>query len=408
MIQVQVETMAHGGSALARHEGKVVFIPYVLPGEEVLIELTEEKARYARGRLVEIKTPSADRVEPRCSHFGTCGGCHWQHIAYDRQVKLREEIIQSQLTRIAHLPDAPVEPTIRAENPWNYRNHVQLHLDATGQPGFIVAEQHDVVPITECFIMHPLLWDMFSSLDINFPDLDRVSLRAGISTGERLLILETAGHEAPGVEIDVPVSCVLLLGDGQPATYVGNNYITERLAGRSIRISATSFFQVHTSQAEQLLATVNRYADPQGNERVLDLYCGVGTFGVGLSDTVAEVIGIDSSEVAIEDARYNSEGITNLRFLQGSAEQLLPTIEEAIDLVILDPPRQGVSKQALSALVAQAPPRVVYVSCDPATLARDVGRMIQAGYELLAVQPVDMFPQTYHVETVVVLRLGSD
>ncbi len=407
MIRVQMEAMAHGGSALARHEGKVVFVPYVLPGEEVLVEVTEEKARYARGRPVEIETPSADRVEPRCSHFGTCGGCHWQHISYDRQVRLREEILQSQLAKIAHLPDAPVEPTVRAENPWHYRNHVQLHLDETGRSGFTAAERHVVVPIAECLIMHPLLWEMFSSLDIDFPDLERVSLRAGISTGEQLLILETAGHEAPGVEIDVPISCVLLLGDGQPVTYVGNSYVTEQLAGRSIRISATSFFQVHTDQAEQLLATVKRYVNPQGDEVVLDLYCGVGTFAIGLSDSVAEVIGIDSSEAAIGDASHNSKGITNLRFQQGSVEQLLPTIEEGIDLVILDPPRQGLSKQALSALVRRTPDKVVYVSCDPATLARDVGRMTQAGYELVAVQPVDMFPQTYHVEAVALLQLGS-
>ncbi len=405
MIRVQIEAMAHGGSALARHEGKVVFIPYVLPGEEVLVEVTEEKPKYSRGRPVEIETPSPDRVEPQCSHFGTCGGCHWQHIAYERQVRLRQEILQSQLTQIAHLPDAPVEPTVRAENAWHYRNHVQLHLDDAGRPGFMAAERHVVVPIAECLIMHPLLWEIFSSLDIDFPDLERVSLRAGVTTGEQLLILETAGHEAPGLEIDVPISCVLLLGDGQAVTYVGNSYVTEHLAGRPIRISAASFFQVHTDQAAQLLATVQRYANPQGNEVVLDLYCGVGTFAVGLSDRVAAVTGIDASEAAIEDARHNSKDLTNLRFQQGSVEQLLPTIEEKIDLVILDPPRQGLSKEALSALVDQAPRKVVYVSCDPATLARDVGRMTRAGYELISIQPVDMFPQTYHVEAVALLRL---
>jgi 23S rRNA (uracil1939-C5)-methyltransferase len=407
MIRVQIEAMAHGGSALARHEGKVVFIPYVLPGEEVLVEVTEDKARYARGRPVEIETPSADRVEPRCAHFGTCGGCHWQHISYDRQVRLREEILQSQLARIAHVPDAPVEPTARAEDPWHYRNHVQLHLDEAGQPGFMAAEQHVVVPIAECFTMHPLLWEIFSSLDIDFPDLKRISLRAGISTGEQLLILETAGHEVPGVEIDVPVSCVLILGNDQPVTYVGNSYLTEELGGRSIRVSVTSFFQVYTGQAEQLLTTVKRYADPQGDEVVLDLYCGVGTYALGLADSVAEVIGIDSNEAAIEDASYNSKDITNLRFQVGSVEQLLPSIEERIDLVVVDPPRQGLSKQALSAMLGRTPPKVVYVSCDPATLARDVGRMTQAGYELIAVQPVDMFPQTYHVEAVALLQLGS-
>lgn len=405
--QVRVSAMAHGGEALARHEGKVVFVPYVLPGEDVLIELTEERARYSRARPVEIIVPSPDRVEPRCKHFGTCGGCQWQHIAYERQATLREEILQSQLTRIAHLPDMSVEPTLVASDPWNYRNHVQLHLDDDGRLGFIAAEGRGVVPIAECHIMHPLLWDAFSALEIDFPDLERLSLRAGIATGERMLILETAGHTAPGVEVDLPISCVLLLGDGTPVTYVGNSYVTETLAGRPLRISAASFFQVHTSQTEQLLAAVEKYANPQEDDVLLDLYCGVGTFGLYLSDRVTQVIGIDSSEPAIEDARFNAEGMANLRYLQGSAEEVLPSIEEAIDLVILDPPRQGVSKEALAALSSLAPSRVVYVSCDPATLARDTGRMIQAGYELLGVQPVDMFPQTYHIEAVALLRPSS-
>ena len=402
-----MSTMAHGGEGLARHNGKVVFVPYVLPGEEVLVELTEERAKYSRARPVEITAPSPDRVDPRCQHFGTCGGCHWQHIAYERQTTLREEVLQSQLQRIAHLPDMPLEPTLVASDPWNYRNHVQLHLDQDGRPGYIASEGRGVAPIEECHIMHPLLWDAFSALEIDFPDLERLSLRAGIATGERLLILETAGHEPPGVEIDLPVSCVLLLGDGTPVTYVGNNYITETVAGRSLRISTASFFQVNTPQTEQLLTVVEECANPLGHEVLLDLYCGVGTFGLHLSDRVAEVIGIDSSGHAIEDATFNAEGIDNLRFLQGSVAEMLPSIEEAVDLAILDPPRQGVSKHALAALISLEPARVVYVSCDPATLARDSGRMTQAGYELTKVQIVDMFPQTYHIEAVALLRRSS-
>jgi 23S rRNA (uracil1939-C5)-methyltransferase len=403
-VKVQVSAMAHGGSALARHEGKVIFVPYVLPGEDVLVEVTEEKARYSRGRPVEIITPSADRIEPRCPHFGTCGGCQWQHIAYERQLSIREEVLRSQLKRIAHLSDAPVEPTLATEGAWHYRNHVQLHLDEEGRLGFMAAEEHAVVPLDECHIMHPLLWDVFSALDVDFPELERVSLRAGISTGERLLVLELAGKEPPVVEVDLPISCVLLLKDGTPVTYVGNNYVTESIGGRALRISAGSFFQVHTSQAEELLAIVKRYADPQEDDIVLDLYCGVGTFALNLSDNVAQIVGIDSSESAIDDARYNSQDITNVRFEQGSAEDLLPSIEQPIDLVILDPPRQGLSKEALTALMALGPPKVVYVSCDPATLARDVAQMLQVGYELLEVQPVDMFPQTYHVEAVALLE----
>jgi 23S rRNA (uracil1939-C5)-methyltransferase len=403
-VQVQVSAMAHGGSALARHEGKVIFIPYVLPGEDVLVEVTEEKARYSRGRPVEIITPSADRIEPRCPHFGTCGGCQWQHITYERQLSLREEVLRSQFKRIAHLAEAPVEPTLATESRWHYRNRVQLHVNEDGQLGFMAAEEHAVVPLDECHIMHPLLWDVFSALDVDFPDLERVSLRAGVSTGERLLVLELTGKEPPVVEVDLPISCVLLLKDGTPVTYVGDSYVTESIGGRSLRISAGSFFQVHTSQANQLLATVKHYANPHGDEVVLDLYCGVGTFALYLSDHVAQVIGIDSSEAAIEDARFNSQDTTNVRFEQGSAEELLPSMEQPIDLVVLDPPRQGLSKEALIALMALSPPKVVYVSCDPATLARDTAKMLQAGYELLEVQPVDMFPQTYHVEAVALLQ----
>jgi 23S rRNA (uracil1939-C5)-methyltransferase len=404
-IRVKATGMAHGGEAVARYGGKVVFVPYVLPGEEVLVELTEDKANYSRGRAVEILAPSPDRVEPRCPHFGTCGGCQWQHIAYERQLTLREEITRSQLTRIAHLTDPPVRPILAAENPWSYRNHVQLHLHEDGRLGFLEAARHIVVPIGECHIMHPLLWDLLSSLEIDFPDLERVSLRAGSSTGERLLILETAGGVAPGVEVDLPVSCVLLLPDGTPVTYVGESHITETVSGRSLRISATSFFRVNTSQVEQLLAAVIRCANLQGGEVVLDLYCGVGTFGLSLSDGGAKVIGIDTSESAIEDARHNSRGATNVDFRQGTVEELLPSLEEPTDLAVLDPPRQGLSKSALAALVAHAPPMVIYVSCDPATLARDIDRMVQSGYELVEVQPVDTFPQTFHVEAVAFLRL---
>jgi len=399
--------MAHGGDALARHEGKVIFIPYVLPGEEVVVELTEERASYSRARLVEVLTPSPDRVEPRCLHYGTCGGCQWQHIAYERQSALREEVLRSQLKRIAHLPSVLVRPTLAAPDPWCYRNHVQLHLEKQGKLGFMGTDGRSVIPITECHIMHALLWDTFVGLEIDFPELERVSLRAGIATGEQLVVLESVGAQAPAIEVDVPISCVLLLGDDTPVTYVGNSYVTERIGSRSLRVSATSFFQANTSQTERLVRTVEEYLDPQGRECLLDLYCGVGTLGLALAGRVSEVIGIDSNEAAIADAKFNAEGMTNVTFLEGSAEQVLPSIEQPIDLVILDPPRQGASKECLAALTTLSVPRIIYVSCDPATLARDVGSLGQSGYQLVEVQPVDMFPQTYHVETVALLQISS-
>jgi 23S rRNA (uracil1939-C5)-methyltransferase len=316
-LQVHISGMAHGGDALARHEGKVIFVPYALPGEEVLVELTEEKASYSRARMVEVLTPSPDRVEPRCIHYGACGGCHWQHIAYGRQLALRGEVLRSQFKRIARLPSVVVRPTLAASDPWHYRNHVQLHLDEEGKLGFMGIDGHSVIPIRECHIMHALLWDTFVGLEIDFPDLERVSLRAGIATGEQLVVLEGVGVQAPAVDVDVPVSCVLLLGDGTPVTYVGNSHVTESIGSRSLRVSATSFFQANTSQTEALVRTVGEYLDPQGREVLLDLYCGVGTLGLALADRVSEVIGIDSNEAAIADARFNAEGMTPKRCFPG-------------------------------------------------------------------------------------------
>jgi 23S rRNA (uracil1939-C5)-methyltransferase len=406
-LQVHVSGIAHGGDALARYEGKVMFIPYALPGEEVLVELTEERASYSRARVVEIITPSPDRVEPRCPHYGTCGGCQWQHIAYERQAALREEVLRSQLGRIAHLSSVLVRPTLLASDPWCYRNHVQLHLDEGGKLGFMGTDGRTVVPITECHIMHALLWDAFVGLEIDFPELETVSLRAGIATGEQLVILESAGALAPAIEVDVPISCVLLLADGTPVTYVGNSYVTERVASRSLRVSATSFFQTNTSQAEQLVHAVEEYLDPQGSECLLDLYCGVGTLGLALAGKVSEVIGIDSNEAAIADANFNAEGMNNVTLIEGDAGEALPSIKQPVDLAILDPPRQGASSECLAALTTLTVPRIIYVSCDPATLARDVGRLEQSGYQLVEVQPIDMFPQTYHVEAVALLQLSS-
>jgi 23S rRNA (uracil1939-C5)-methyltransferase len=406
-LQVKVVDMAHGGDAVARHDGKVIFIPFTLPGEEVLVEIVEEKPKYSRGVPVEILSASPQRVEPRCPHFGICGGCQWQHVDYEAQLRFREQIVRSQFERIARLPDASVEHSLGMPDPWNYRNHAQLHVDETGQLGFIGATEQRIVPIQECHIMHPLLLDIFHALDIDFPELARVSFRAGTTTGEQLLILEASGEEAPALEADLPVSCVFLLRDGTPVTYMGNSYITEELGRRSFRISASSFFQANTAQAEVLLKTVERYLAPVGAEVLLDVYCGVGTFGLSLADRVGRVIGVDESQAAIDDALFNSQGTSNSDFLQGTAEEILPALEERVDLVILDPPRQGCRRPALEALVKLAAPRVVYVSCDPATLARDVGRMEQGGYELIEVQPVDMFPQTCHTEAVALLHLTS-
>lgn len=408
-FQLHLTAMAHGGEAIGRHEGKVVFVPYAIPGEEVLVEVVEERRRYARARPVEILSPSPHRIEPPCPHFGHCGGCHWQHIAYQAQLDYKRRILCDQLARIGGLPEAAVRPTIPSPSPWHYRNHIQFSVAEDGGLGFRAARSHRVVPIGECHILHPLLEELLVALDLELPGLRRLSLRAGVNTGDRMVIFETEDDEPPALEADMPVSCVLLLSDGTPVNLVGSNHIVEEVAGRRFRISAVSFFQVNTPVAERLIELAADYLDLRGDEVLLDAYCGVGTFGLSLAERVGQVIGIEENPFAVADANFNAGELENVTLIEGRVEDVLPDLEERIDAAILDPPRVGCEPEALQALAELGPQRIVYVSCDPATLARDVRRLGDAGYVLVEAQPIDMFPQTYHLESVALLRrAGSE
>jgi len=403
-LSFSLTDMAHGGSALGRHEGKVIFVPYALPGEEVTVEILEDKRRFARARLLELHTASPDRVVPPCPFFGECGGCQWQHATYPAQLAFKTAVVHDQLGRLGNFADPPVQDTLASLEPWHYRNHVQLTVDRRGRLGFRAAASRQVVPVDECLLLHPLLDELFLALDLgadgDLPPLKRLSLRAGVNTGDQMIIFEAVGDEPPQLEVDFPVSCVLLLEDGTPVNLVGYNHITERVAGRIFRISAGSFFQVNTSQTEMLVRLVTEFLAPGGDETLLDAYCGVGTFALALAEQVSYVIGVESAPTAVEDFQINAGGRDNVTLLPGAVEDVLPGLEAPVDLAVVDPPRAGVHAQALAALVRLAPQRIVYVSCDPATLARDGRALAEAGYELAVVQPVDMFPQTYHVETV--------
>jgi 23S rRNA (uracil1939-C5)-methyltransferase len=398
--------MAHGGEALGRHEGKVIFVPYALPGEEVVVEIVEDKGRYARSRLLEVVRPSPDRVEPRCPHFGTCGGCQWQHVAYEAQLRFKEEVLREQLERIGGISKPPVKPSLGAQDPWSYRNNVQFHLNEEGRLGFLAFRSWEVVPIEVCYISHPLIEEVFRALDLAFPQLKRLSIRVGTRTGQKLLILEMEEDLIPALEVDEPLSCVEFLSDGTLLTLVGDNHILEEVGGRRFRISAASFFQVNTEQLEQLIEVVRRYLAPQGHETLLDAYCGVGTFGLSLAGEVGQVIGIEESDSALADARFNAQEGENVEFIGGRAEDILPELVK-VDVAILDPPRQGCAREAITPLVRLAPAKIVYISCDPATLARDIKRLEEGGYHLVEAQPVDIFPQTYHIEAVALLERST-
>ena len=402
IFELELTAMAHGGSALGRLEGRVIFVPYTIPGETARVELVETRERWGRGRLLEILEPSPHRIEPPCPHFGAdkCGGCQFQHIAYEAQAEYKREVVIDQLARLGGLGDAHVLEIIGAADPWAYRNHVQFSTTPEGQLGFLTADTHHVIPVEECLILDPLLEELWEALDIDWPQLHRLSLRCGSASGDRMAIFELDHYEDFDIEVDFAVSCVILLADGETVVLMGNSHLEEQVAGRSFRISANSFFQVNTAGAEALVAVVHDALAPKSSDSLLDLYCGVGLFGLSLADRVGRVLGVESDPSAAADFRHNAQGLDQVELIEGKAQAVLSQIQEPVDLVLLDPPRSGAGQKVIDQLVLLEPRRIVYVSCDPATLARDARRLTESGFVLREVQPVDLFPQTYHVESV--------
>jgi 23S rRNA (uracil1939-C5)-methyltransferase len=402
IITLQLTTMAHGGDALGRHEGKVIFVPYAIPGETVRAQIIEDKGHYAFAHLVEVVEPSNHRVDPPCPYFGQdkCGGCQWQHIAYDTQLRLKAEILVDQLERIGDVEEPLVHPTLPDESGWAYRNHAQFHPARGGGLGFQKASSDDVVAIDYCRILHPLLSDLYGLIDLDVEGLIRLVLRAGTVTGDRLIGFEMEEDVPPALVSDEAVSCVILLNEGGYANLVGDNMITEVVAEHLYRVSASSFFQVNTPQAAELVRLAMAYLDLEGPETVLDAFCGVGLFTRHLAERAELVIGVESSPSAVDDLLENTAEYSNVEIIEGAVEGVLPEITVPLDAALLDPPRGGLDRFALDALVELGPERIVYVSCDPATLARDAKRLHSSGYRLVETQPVDMFPQTYHVESV--------
>lgn len=409
IIDVTLDAIAHGGEAIGRHGGKVIFVPYAIPGEHVRVEIVEEKERWARAQLLEILRPSPDRVEPPCPHFGPgqCGGCQWQHIAYERQAELKGEIVADQLRRLGHLAAPPVADVIALADDdglldFGYRNYVQFALTGEGRLGFLRPASYEVIPIERCLLLAERLDELHAALDLAWPELTRLTLRAATGTGQALLLMETLGEELPELELDLPAACAVLTPRGVQAL-VGEPWIEEIVGERRYRISAEGFFPVNTAGAEALVEIVRTYAAVQPGEVVLAAYCGAGLFALALADAAAEVIGIEAAPVACDDFEHNAADLAHVSLHEGAVDEVLPALrsqEQRVDVVVMNPPLTGAGEPVIRELAALHPRRIVYVSCDPATLARDSVHLVAAGYRLVEAQPIDLYPQTYHIETV--------
>ena len=470
-ITVTLTSIAHGGEAIGHHAGKIVFVPYAIPGETVQAEIVEEKQRWARARLVRVVKASSDRTLPPCPYFGPgqCSGCQWQHIAYGRQLEFKAEVVADQLRRLGGIAEPPVlEPIALADEAglleYRYRNHAQLVADATDRLGYLrdgvgqgaarseMRRQgvrapgqpaHDVIAVDECLLLHPLLDEMHSALLAGIAEAEavddrpeedstaasalpviirRINLRAGVNTGQRLLAFETVGDRAPGFLVEeLPVRCVVRRRDGSVEGLIGDPWIEEEVAGRTFRISANSFFPSNTVAAEVMVDLAAEMLAPQGHETLLDGYCGVGLFGLSLAGQVGQVIAIEEAEAACDDFAWNGRDLDNVTLHEGTVEEVLAALadglasdaltsssgRERIDLALIDPPRSGAGLEVVQQLARLGVPKLLYISCDPATLARDAKLLIAAGYTLEQVQPIDMFPQTFRVESLALFRLTA-
>ena len=375
------------GEAMADFDGHNVFVAGGIPGERVVAEVVKVHRKYVSAKVVDVLEASPDRVEPPCPYYGECTGCQWQHLSYDAQLKTKHEKVTDALQRVGELADPPVSEVRPSPDQLGYRNHARFTINRDGALGFINRETRQFVRIDKCLLMHQGVNDLLEELQDHCGETTQLSIRAGKYSGD-FLIQPYLVHPEIGV---LP----------------GQKRYTESVAGQDFLVSSPSFFQVNVEQAAAAADVVRDRLHLTAADVLLDAYTGVGTFAILLAPSVKRVIAVEESSAAVTDAKQNAGDLQNLEFVLGRTEDVLRNLPVKPDVVVLDPPRSGCQPRALESLIEMAPSRVAYVSCDAETLGRDLKILCQGGYRLDEVAPLDMFPQTHHVECVALLSRGE-
>ncbi len=431
-LEVEVDSLAFGGRGVARAEGFVVFVAGALPGDRVRVEVTKAKKRFAEARVVELLAPGADRVPDRCTHGGEpCPGAPWQGLPYERQLEIKGEQVDEALRRIGSLDGFELEPIVAAEQQWRYRNKLEYSFgDDNGDPilGFHARGRWDlVVDVDDCHLASEAGnaarnavrdWARLESVAAfdrraKRGILRNLVVREGRRTDQIQTRLVTAEQRFPKPPVDLHTIVADDSGDSEgPTGVLGNEYLKEELCGLKWKISPGAFFQTNTEMAERLYAVAGEYAGLTGSEKVFDLFCGIGTIGLTMAAKAGEVWGVEIVPEAIEDAERNARlnGIGNVHFLAANVRTgVRPLLVQAgkPDVVVIDPPRAGLSQKMIRRVIECEAKKIVYVSCNPTTLAPNAAQLVDAGYKLTRVRPVDMFPQTPHIECVALLEKAA-
>jgi len=402
--QVRIEKLVYGGEGLGRlGDGRSVFVPFVLPGEMVMVEITEEKQRYARGEAVSWVEMSEKRIAPPCPYFADCGGCHYQHMAYGDQIETKLEIVKDLFSRNAAIDDIPLRVVELSDKEYHYRNAVRLHVADDGTLGFLQQGSNLLVPVADCLLVKGHLQKFLKQFTLSAEDsINAVEFRWD-STDEVMIIVDSDDTTPPEVSIDFTGSIVHQSPAGQ-VVLAGSESQIFSVGDYDFVVSAGSFFQANLPMAERMVAFLESRVPDVADGTLFDLYCGVGLFSRFFAERFGKVVGIEQSPSAVADFVVNLDAFDHIEIYEGAVEAILPGIAETPDVVIVDPPRSGLAGLVVDWLAERQVPWIAYVSCDPATLARDVKRLVRQGYRLEEVAFFDQFPQTYHVETISILH----
>ncbi|WHY87471.1 23S rRNA (uracil(1939)-C(5))-methyltransferase RlmD [Neobacillus novalis] len=440
-----IKRLGINGEGVGYFKKQVVFVPGALPGEEVVVEATKINPKFAEAKIKKIRIKSPHRVQPLCPVYDQCGGCQLQHLHYDQQLKEKRDIILQSLERHTKLAidKLDIRETIGMEDPWGYRNKSSFQVgqkDGKVLAGLYGLNSHQLIDIDQCAVQHSQTNEATSKVkqileELRIPIYNEKSrkgiirtivTRVGVQTGELQIVLITSQNEIPKMEIIIEeiqkrlpnVKSVVQNINGQKTSLIfgeetvplaGEEFIQETLGDLQFELSARTFFQLNPVQTIKLYNEVKKAAALTGNEKVVDAYCGVGTIGLWLANQAAEIRGMDVIPESIEDAKKNAKrhGFTNTKYVPGKAEEILPKWVKKgwkPDVVVVDPPRTGLDGQLLQTILQVKPEKLIYVSCNPSTLAKDI-QTLSSKYEVKYIQPVDMFPQTAHVECCALIKL---